>query len=245
MSKILIICPIFNEAHHLEKLLDEFKFTSFRGDLLLINSGSKDNSLSLIKKSGFNNISLEKNLGVGNAIVQGVQYGLDNNYEIVCIIAGNGKMRVKYIDKLTEPIVNKNFHFVQGSRYIHFKKNNNMPLFRKLIIPLVTKVFSTLFNYKFTDATCGFRAFDLRLIKSATFDIHSKWLRKYAFEPYLFSNVILDKKVKKIEIPVTMDYPEIKINYTKIKPLIDYPSLLLPYLVALIYPRKFKDLNLK
>lgn len=242
MSKILIICPVFNEAHHLEKLIEEFKSTNFRGHLLFINSGSKDKSLSIIKKSNFNYISLEKNLGVGNAIVQGIQYGLDNEYEIVCIIAGNGKMRVRYINKFTEPIVNKNYHYVQGSRYIQFE-NNNMPHFRKLIIPFVTKVFSTLFNYKFTDATCGFRAFDLKLIELATFNIHSKWLRKYAFEPYLFSNVLLDKKVKKIEIPVTMDYPEKNIKYTKIKPLIDYPSLFFPYLIALIYPRKFKDLN--
>ena len=68
-------------------------------------------------------------------------------------------------------------------------------------------------------------------------------MRTYAFEPYFFSNVLLDKKVKKIEIPVTMDYPDKKIKYTKIKPLIDYPSLFFPYVMALIYPRKFKDFN--
>ena len=244
MSKILIICPVFNEAHHLEKLIYEFKSTKFHGDLLFINSGSKDRSLSIIKKSEFNYISLKKNLGVGNAIVKGIQHGLDNNYEIVCTIAGNGKMRPKHINEFTELIINKGYHYVQGSRYIQFEKNN-MPLFRRLIIPFITRVFSYLFNYKFTDATCGFRAFDLNLIKAASFNINAKWLRKYAFEPYFFSNIILDKKVKKIEIPVTMDYPEKNIKYTKIKPLIDYPSLFFPYLVALIYPRKFKNLNLK
>ena len=56
-------------------------------------------------------------------------------------------------------------------------------------------------------------------------------------------NVILDKKVRKIEVSVTMDYPEKRIKYTKIKPFIDYPSLFFPYLYALVSPRKFKDLD--
>ena len=62
----------------ISKLIKEFKDTQFLGTLLFVNSGSEDNSLSLIEKSGYPYISLEKNLGVGNAIVQGIQYGLDN-----------------------------------------------------------------------------------------------------------------------------------------------------------------------
>jgi dolichol-phosphate mannosyltransferase len=241
MSKILIICPVFNEAHHLETLIKEFQNTRFNGELLFVNSGSEDKSLSIIKKSNYKYINLKKNYGVGNAIVKGINYGLENDYEIVCIISGNGKMRPKFIDELTNPIINNVAHFVQGSRYIIFK-NKNMPFFRKLIIPLITKIFSLLFNYKFTDATCGYRAFHLDLIKCCTFNINAKWLRKYAFEPYLFSNVILDKNVRKVEVSVTMDYPMTKVKYTKIKPVIDYPSLFFPYLFALIYPRKFNDL---
>ena len=242
MTKILIICPVFNEAHHLETLVEEFQITNFNGDLLFVNSGSEDNSLSIIEKSNYKYINLIKNYGVGNAIAEGINYGLENDYEIVCIIAGNGKMRPQFIDDLTSPIINEGIHFVQGSRYIHFK-NKNMPFFRKLIIPLITKLFSFLFNYKFTDATCGFRAFHMDLIKCCTFNIHAKWLKKYALEPYLFSNVILDRNVKKTEVSVTMDYPSKKLKYTKIKPVIDYPSLFFPYIFALIYPRKFSDLN--
>ncbi len=241
-SKILIICPIYNEAHHLDALIKEFHETEFLGTLLFVNSGSEDNSLSLIEKSGYSYISIEKNHGVGNAIIKGIKYGLENKYEVVCVIAGNGKMRPKHINNLIKPITEEGFHFVQGSRYLNYR-SQNMPLFRKLVIPIVTKLFSGLFRYKFSDATCGFRAFDIRLIKFCSFDINAKWLRTYAFEPYFFSNVLLDKKVKKIEIPVTMDYPDKKIKYTKIKPLIDYPSLFFPYVMALIYPRKFKDFN--
>jgi dolichol-phosphate mannosyltransferase len=241
-SNTLIICPVFNEGHHLEGLVNEFKHAKFKGELLFVNSGSEDNSSLIIKNSGFKYLSLDKNLGVGNALVQGIRFALDNNYEVVCVIAGNGKMRPKYIDKLTKPIFEEGYDFVQGSRYLN-SIQQTMPLFRKILIPIVTKVFSLLFSYKFSDATCGFRAFHINLIRLCSFNIEAKWLRGYAFEPYFFSNVLLDKSVSKKEVSVTMDYPEKNIKYTKIKPLLDYPSLLLPYLYAFIYPRKFNKVD--
>ena len=59
MSKILIICPVYNEAHHLQTLIKEFQQSDFSGDLLFVNSGSEDESLSLIEKSNFSYISLK------------------------------------------------------------------------------------------------------------------------------------------------------------------------------------------
>ena len=116
-SKSLVICPVFNESHHLENLINEFKQTKFSGDLLFVNSGSEDNSLFIIKNSGYRYISLSKNLGVGNAIVQGIKFALENKYEAVCVIAGNGKMRPKYIDSLVKPIVEDNYNFVHFVYY--------------------------------------------------------------------------------------------------------------------------------
>ena len=79
--------------------------------------------------------------------------------------------------------------------------------------------------------------------KFCTFNINTKWLKKCALEPYLFSNIVLDRNVKKTEVSETMVYPSKKLKYTKIKPVIDYLSLCFPYIFALIYPRKFSDLN--
>ena len=93
-----------------------------------------------------------------------------------------------------------------------------------------------------TDATCGFRAFKVSLVNSASYNIYANWLKKYAFEPYFYSNVLLDENVKSVEVPITIDYPEKKnkVKYTKIKPILDYPSLFFPYIYAFLNPRKFK-----
>ena len=42
--------------------------------------------------------------------------------------------------------------------------------------------------------------FKLSLINSANCNIYANWLKKYAFEPYFYSNVLLDSSVKSIEV---------------------------------------------
>ena len=240
-DEVLIVCPVFNEAHHLESLVQEINSENFIGDFLFINSGSNDRSLEIIKNSGLNYLNLKNNEGIGNVIMEAIKYGNQNNYKVLCLIAGNSKMRPKYINKILDPIVFENFDFVQGSRYLNLGSTKNMPNFRKIVIPITSKLFSILYRKKMTDATCGFRAFKLSLVNSASYNIYANWLKKYAFEPYLYSNVLLDKNVKSIEVAITMDYPEknSKIKYTKIKPILDYPALFIPYVLALINPKKF------
>ena len=244
-NEILTVCPVFNESHHLENLIKEITNTEFLGDFLFINSGSTDDSEKLIKESGLQYKNLEINEGIGNVIMEAIKYANSRDYKVLCLIAGNSKMRPKYINKILNPIINGDYDFVQGSRYLNFGDTTNMPLFRKIVIPITSKLFSFLYRKRMTDATCGFRSFKLSLINSASYDIYANWLKKYAFEPYFYSNVLLDKNVKSIEVPITMDYPnrKNKKKYTKIKPILDYPALFLPYILALVNPKKFKDFN--
>lgn len=238
MKKILIICPAYNEATKLPKLLDEFKKTDYFNNLFVINSGSTDETESILTKYNISHISLPINKGGGYAIVQGINYAIKNEFEICCVIAGNGKMDPAEIDKFLSKIEFEGYDFVQGSRYLDHGKSY-LPTFRKIMIPLVTKLYSKIFRIEFTDATCGFRAFKTDLIKRATFDINSRLLHTYAFEPYFFSNVMLDKDIKKTEVSVKMRYTKGEKRYTKIRPLLDYPALFLPYFIAYLFPKKF------
>ena len=51
MKKILIICPAYNEATKLPKLIDEFKKTDHFNNLFVINSGSTDDTESILIKN--------------------------------------------------------------------------------------------------------------------------------------------------------------------------------------------------
>tara|TARA_Y100000389_G_C17443946_1_gene510418 strand:- start:1570 stop:2289 length:720 start_codon:yes stop_codon:yes gene_type:complete len=238
MGKLLIICPAYNEAKKLPKLINEFKQTKYLEDLYVINSGSNDESEKILTENNIHHTSLPDNKGGGYAIITGIKYAIKNEYEVCCIIAGNGKMDPREITKFIEKIEIENYDFVQGSRYLSNEKNY-LPAFRKAMIPFVTSLYSKVFKVGFTDATCGFRAFKTSLITRSTFNIDSRWLYTYAFEPYFFSNVMLDESIKKTEVQVNMRYTKGEKRYTKIRPILDYPALFLPYLIAYLFPKKF------
>ena len=40
MKKLIIICPAYNEADKLPKLIDEFKNSNYLNNLFVVNSGS-------------------------------------------------------------------------------------------------------------------------------------------------------------------------------------------------------------
>ena len=55
---------------------------------------------------------------------------------------------------------------------------------------------------------------------------------------------MLDESIKKTEVQVNMRYTKGEKRYTKIRPILDYPALFLPYLVAYLFPKKFNWLDL-
>ena len=59
MKKILIICPAYNEATKLPKLIDEFKKTDHFNNLFVINSGSTDDTESILPVKNLKKLFIE------------------------------------------------------------------------------------------------------------------------------------------------------------------------------------------
>ena len=77
--KFLCVVPIYNEESKLKDLIKKIKISNkkmFDVDFLLINNGSTDSSLQIIKLSGLNYVNLDKNYGVGYALIYGLKYGI-------------------------------------------------------------------------------------------------------------------------------------------------------------------------
>ena len=109
MKKNLCVIPVYNEYHHLKKLLIKIKkFKSkYKVDFLLINNGSTDGSLNLILNYKFNYHSFKKNIGVGYALLWGFKYAIKNKYNVILHLAGNNKMQPNEIDRFLNAIYEK------------------------------------------------------------------------------------------------------------------------------------------
>jgi len=225
-----IAVPIaYNEEKKISNVFDRFNRSDVT-DILLMDDASDDNTPVIAKEKGIQVISHEYRSGVGSSIRTIIKYAKKNNYDILIILAGNDKDRPEEIPRLIKPIVEDDYHFVQGSRYLKGGNFGNMPFYRQLstryIHPLL---FSLITGMKITDSTNGFRAFKLSIFDDKRININQDWLNQYELEPYIFYKAIkLGYKVK--EVPVTKIYPPKELGYTKMKPLTGWWSILRPLL---------------
>jgi len=224
----LVTVLTFNEGEKLRRLVESFP-SPRPYDLLFVDDGSTDNSAEMLKLEGFPVIHHRTNLGVGAGIRDAVIWARERGYDVIVIMAGNGKMRPSEIDRLLEPIDNNKADYVQGSRYLKGGASPNLPLFRKIAITLFTGIVNLFMGFKGTDVTCGFRAYRLNLFDDPEIDISQGWLNRYELEYYLHFKVI-KLKYRVVEVPVSMVYPREGKNYSKIKPIVGWWSIIRPWI---------------
>ncbi|HEY0513842.1 MAG TPA: glycosyltransferase family 2 protein [Thermoanaerobaculia bacterium] len=238
--KVLFFAPVFNQVRELPRVLAEFRESAPPGvELLLVNNGSSDGSEALIRESGHPCIDLPRNLGVGYAYICAIDWALERGYEIFGAMAANGKMLPAEIPRLLAPILAGEADYVNGSRFLPGGGSPNLPGFRRRSIPLVNLFVRAVTGVTLSDATCGFRAFRLDLLRRAEFDWRAPWLHTYGFEYYVYAKVLLDRRLRRVEVPVTMRYPEAG-RYSKIRPGRDWYAMLRPWLAARLDGKGFR-----
>src|SRR4030095_2835936 len=97
--RVLVSLFAYNEGDKLRFTLDRFP-AQRDYDALIIDDGSTDGSLEGVEQRGFKLIRNTQNEGLGASIKKAFRYALDNNYDCIVIMAGNGKDDPNEIERL-------------------------------------------------------------------------------------------------------------------------------------------------
>jgi dolichol-phosphate mannosyltransferase len=196
-------------------------------DLLVHDDGSTDGALD---DTGAGVVVLRNpiNQGIGAAMKRVFQYALDGGYDALVIQAGNDKDDPLEIPSLLAPLQDDRADFVQGSRYLRGGAFGNMPAYRvfgtRVVHPLI---FSLAARKRVTESTNGFRAFRTAILRDPRIDWRQDWLDRYELEPYLMLKAIR-LGYRHVEVAVTKIYPPHQLGYTKMRPGIDWWSIIRP-----------------
>jgi len=160
-TKLIIQIPCYNEAETLEIALNDLP-KHIDGidkiEYLIINDGSKDDTVEVARKWGVNYIvNFKQNKGLAKGFMAGIDACLRNGADIIVNTDADNQYCGEDIEKIVRPILNGESDIVIGERPIdttaHFS-----PLKKKLqhFGSWVVRVAS---NSDIPDAPSGFRAF--------------------------------------------------------------------------------------
>jgi dolichol-phosphate mannosyltransferase len=224
--RVLAATFAYNEGEKIRRTLSRHP-ANRSYDLLVHDDGSTDGALDGIDPAIIV-LRHETNQGIGAAMKRVFEYVLANGYDVLVIHAGNDKDDPLEIPALVEPIRSGAADFVQGSRYLGGGGFGNMPRYRvlgtRVIHPLL---FSMAAGKRVTESTNGFRAFRTALLRDPRIDWRQAWLDRYELEPYLLLKAIR-LGYRHVEVPVTKIYPAHALGYTKMRPFVDWWSIIRP-----------------
>jgi len=231
-EKVIAIIPAFNEEGKVGTVISRIKqdASGWIDEILVVDDGSRDNTVLEARNNQATVISHKHNRGVGAAMRTGIEYALKNSYDIAVMIGADNQDNPGEIKRLLYPIIYDHFDFVQGSRYMLGGKVVNIPLFRLVTTRIYSQLFKFILGFPVSDGTNGFRAFKLAIFNNKNINIWQPWLDRYELEPYLFYKVN-QSNFRVTESPVTKSYPQDNISYTKMIPVLSWWSILRPIIL--------------
>lgn len=155
--KVLVIIPAYNEEKNIKGVVEKLKEECPQYDYLIVNDGSKDNTVEVCKKNQYPYLDLPVNLGIGGAVQAGYLYAKKNGYEIAVQMDGDGQHNPEYIENLILPILNNEADMVIGSRFMN-KEGFQSSLLRRIGINILRYVIKICCGITILDTTSGFRA---------------------------------------------------------------------------------------
>lgn len=197
-EKILVIIPAYNEEESIKNVVERVFEYNENCDVLVVNDGSKDNTLEEALKTKAIVLDSPNNLGIGGAVQTGYLYANKNNYDYAIQIDGDGQHNPKYIQDMVKILREKKYNMVIGSRFVE-KTKYNQTFFRMLGINITSNIIKMFTGKKIFDTTSGYRAIDSSIIK-----IFSESYPYDYPEPITTMQIILKGKEVK-EIPVEME----------------------------------------
>ncbi|MAV37054.1 MAG: dolichyl-phosphate mannose synthase [Planctomycetaceae bacterium] len=153
----LTALPVFNEARHLNSVLDQVCHHS--SDVLVVDDGSTDGTTQLLAKRGdIQVISHAANRGYGAALRTAFQAASEQSFDAVITIDCDGQHEPQRIPQFVRAC--HDHDIVSGSRYLNlFPEDGAPPADRRRVNEQITAELNRRLNLSLTDAFCGFKGY--------------------------------------------------------------------------------------
>jgi glycosyltransferase involved in cell wall biosynthesis len=161
--KLVVYLPALNEAATIGEVLDAIP-AAIPGvsalTKIVVDDGSIDETEAIARRHGALVVRHPRNLGTGRAFISGVQAALTEGADIIVGMDADGQFSPADIPALVAPIVKGEADVALCTRFGDGSQlTGRMPIAKRFGNWLVCRIISITAGQRFTDVSCGFRAF--------------------------------------------------------------------------------------
>ena len=172
-ARTLVSLATYNERDNLAPLLAEIHKAVPAAELLVIDDNSPDGTGRLADELAASNSRLHVlhrpgKLGLGTAILAGMRYALDHDYDLFINMDADFSHHPRYLPAL---LAGMDRHDVMiGSRYVPGGGSENWPLSRQLMSRSINFLVSLLMRIPARDCSGGYRCYRVAKLRQARLD---------------------------------------------------------------------------
>jgi len=222
--RITTVLPAHNEARHIGDVI--MAMPEFVDSIVVVDDCSQDGTFEVasgLKDDRVVALKTPSNQGVGGAVILGYSKGLEMNSDILVKMDGDGQMDPAYLSSLLDCLIEHNYDYAKGNRFLAGESLSFMPkhrLFGNIVLTFMTKLASGYWNI--FDPQNGYTAIKATALRHLNLDAVHK---RFFFENDMLIHLnFFDLRVKDVSIPAR--YGEEVSDLNPLKVSVTFPLLL-------------------
>src|SRR3979490_153417 len=208
-KRLLIFIVAYNAETTIEKVLARIPASlhSENVEVLIIDDFSKDNTFSnglrfQQRNSAFKITVLRtpENQGYGGNQKLGYRYAIDNGFDIVALVHGDGQYAPEKLPELLAPYTRNETDAVFGSRMIDKRaaRRGGMPAYKWIGNQILTAFQNRMLGTKLSEFHSGYRLYSTTALAQIPFE---KNTNDFHFDTEIIVQLVL-KKMRIAELPI-------------------------------------------
>lgn len=169
-AKVVIVMPAYNAAKTVKQTYKEID-PEYRKDIILVDDGSKDDTVAVAEKLGIKVFEHPNNLGYGGNQKTCYWEALKLNPGVVVMLHPDYQYDAGKIGDLVGPILRGEFDYMFGSRIRNrgMALAGGMPKLKYYVNRLVCLIQNIILGENFSEYFSGFRAYSPKLLMTVPF----------------------------------------------------------------------------
>ncbi len=212
-KKVLILVVAYNAEGHIESVFERIPDSiwdskEFATEVLIIDDSSSDKTAELSlefkkkhRKANMRALRNPVNQGYGGNQKLGYYYAVQNGFDIVVLLHGDGQYAPELLPDMIAPILDGDTNIVLGSRMLNKwgALKGGMPLYKFLGNRILTIFQNVVLKSSLAEFHTGYRAYDVRTLKSVPFEHNSN---DFDFDTdVLIQAMDVGSSIKEIPVP--------------------------------------------